>query len=314
MRHSHLKCPAFLPSLIHLFILILIRAKNQRMKSIKNQKKPPLISVVIPTFNRAHMLKDALDSVFAQDFKDFELIVVDDGSTDDTESVLEKYKGRLAVIRQQNSGVSTARNRGIAFSSGQRVAFLDSDDMWLPGKLSAQAAFFKNRPDALICQTDEIWIRNGKRVNPKNRHKKESGDVFKRSLDLCLVSPSAVMMDRRLFDDFGVFDETLPACEDYDLWLRIGSRHPVGLIHEPLVIKRGGHDDQLSKIPVLDKYRIASIIKLLESGLLSDGQRDSAILVLKKKCVIFSNGCRKRGRISEADHYADLSRHYTPSR
>jgi len=280
---------------------------------MKNQKKEPLVSVVIPTFNRARMLKEAMDSVFAQDFKNFELIVVDDGSDDDTESVLEKYKGRLTTLRQKNSGVSAARNRGIAQASGRLIAFLDSDDMWLPGKLSAQAAFFESRPEALICQTDEIWIRNGKRVNPKNRHRKESGDIFRRSLELCLVSPSAVMMDRSLFDDFGNFDETLPACEDYDLWLRISRRHPVGLIHEPLVIKRGGHDDQLSKIPVLDKYRIASIIKLMDSGLLSDDQRSAAVLVLEKKCRIFSNGCRKRGRISEADHYADLARRHDSS-
>ena len=169
-----------------------------------------------------------------------------------------------------------------------------------------QIEFFNQTPDALICQTEEVWIRNGLRVNPKKRHKKPSGMIFKPSLKLCLVSPSAVMIQRSLFDRVGGFDETLPACEDYDLWLRISCRFPVHLIDTPLIIKRGGHDDQLSRGAGLDKFRIKAIEKIIKSGILSDDQRRAAVKTLKKKCDIYAAGCRKRGREEEAQYYAKL--------
>ncbi|VEN75072.1 Glycosyl transferase [Candidatus Desulfarcum epimagneticum] len=272
------------------------------------RKTRPLVSVIIPVFNRPRMVAEAADSVLSQDFRDFEIIAVDDGSTDETPRVLGEYGSRITALRQKNQGVSAARNAGVAASSGKYLAFLDSDDLWLFGKLSAQTAYFKNKPGARICQTDEIWIRDGKRANPGKRHRKESGDIFKRSLELCLVSPSAVMMDRRLFDEFGPFDETLPACEDYDLWLKISSRHLVGLVPRPLVIKRGGHGDQLSKTPFLDSLRIASLSRLLESGGLSNRQRREAAAVLRQKCRIWAAGCVKRGRTREAGRYTALAR------
>ena len=139
-----------------------------------------------------------------------------------------------------------ARNSGAARAMGMFVAFLDSDDLWLPDKLSVQMEFFLNNSEALICQTQEIWVRNGRRVNAGKRHQKASGLFFERSLELCLVSPSAVMIRKDFFHAMGGFDESLPACEDYDLWLRINARHPIFLVDHPAVIKRGGHDDQLS--------------------------------------------------------------------
>lgn len=194
-----------------------------------------------------------------------EIIVVDDGSTDNTNEVLKPFLGRglITLLVQENRGVSAARNFGIRQSSGEFVAFLDSDDLWMPDKLSCQIDFFENSPEAMICQTEEIWIRNGKRVNPKNKHKKLSGMIFEPSLNLCLVSPSAVMMRRDFFEIKGFFDETLPACEDYDLWLRTSVDMPVWLVDKPCIIKRGGHQDQLSANHSLDKYRISSILKLL---------------------------------------------------
>ncbi|MBW1698889.1 MAG: glycosyltransferase [Deltaproteobacteria bacterium] len=270
----------------------------------------PLVSVIIPTFNRGWILKEAIDSVLAQDFKHFELIIVDDGSTDNTRQVLEPYSDRLAIIRQQNAGVSSARNRGIASARGQFVAFLDSDDLWLPQKLSRQVSFFESNPDALICQTEEIWVRNGVRVNPKNRHKKESGTIFKRSLALCLVSPSAVMVRRSLFDKVGGFDETLPACEDYDLWLRVSYRYPIHLIETPLIVKRGGHPDQLSLSAGLDRFRIYSLKKLLDNENLSASQYDAAADMLVAKCSIYAAGCLKRGKLSEAAYYKKIAQTY----
>ena len=269
----------------------------------------PTVSVIIPTYNRAWVVKEAIDSVLAQDFHDFEIVVVDDGSTDNTQEILESYQ-QICVVRQERRGVSAARNAGIARAAGRLITFLDSDDLWLPGKLSAQVAFFNTRPDALICQTEEIWIKNGARVNPKKRHKKHSGMVFERCLELCIVSPSAVMMKRWLFDKIGGFDETLPVCEDYDLWLRIACRFPVHLIEAPLVIKRGGHPDQLSARRCMDRFRIHALKKIIESELLSSRQFSAADAALKRKCAIYAAGCLKRGRVMEAYHYIQLSRRF----
>ena len=270
----------------------------------------PLVSVIIPTYNRGWIVQEAIDSVLDQDFTDFELIVVDDGSDDNTPQILAAYGRAITVLHQSNKGVSAARNHGIAAASGQLIAFLDSDDLWLSGKLSSQVRFFKGTPDAVINQTQEHWIRNGVRVNPKQRHHKFSGMIFEHSLALCLVSPSAVMIKKSLFEEVGIFDEQLPACEDYDLWLRISCRHPVHLIDTPLIIKRGGHADQLSRAAGLDKYRIQSLVKIIESGPLTAPQRQAAISALKEKCKVYADGCRKRGRDQEAKNYYRLVEKY----
>ena len=274
------------------------------------RSKKPEVSVILPTYNRGWILKEAIDSVLAQDFRDFELIVVDDGSTDNTPQILDSYHQDLVVVRQPNRGVSAARNRGIAAAGGGLIAFLDSDDLWLPRKLSSQVVFFNSNPEAVINQTEEIWIRNGVRVNPKTRHLKPSGMIFEPSLALCLVSPSAVMMKRSLFDEVGLFDEDLPACEDYDLWLRISWRYPVHLIETPLIIKRGGHADQLSKAPGLDKFRIQALKNIIESGHLEAESYQAAVRALQEKCAIFAGGCRKRGKDAEAQYFEELADQY----
>lgn len=260
----------------------------------------PRVSVIIPTYNRAWSLATAVDSVLSQDFDAFETIVVDDGSTDETRALLTDYGAALRVIRQPNRGVSAARNAGIRAAAAPLVALLDSDDYWLPGKLAAQTAFFDQNPEAVICQTEERWIRNGVRVNPGKRHRKRGGMIFEPSLELCLVSPSAVMLRRSLFESVGFFDERLPACEDYDLWLRISCRHPVHLIDRPLIVKRGGHPDQLSRSPGLDRHRIRAICRLLAQNVLTADQRRAAWKTLAAKCTIYAAGCRKRGRPEEA--------------
>ncbi|WP_373500770.1 glycosyltransferase family 2 protein [Desulfococcus sp.] len=264
------------------------------------------VSVIIPTHNRAWSLGAAVDSVLVQKDCAFELIVVDDGSTDGTTDLLRSYGDRISVLRQDNRGVSAARNTGLAHASGNLIAFLDSDDRWLPEKLCRQTAFFERRPEALICQTQELWIRNGVRVNPGKRHQKPSGMIFEPSLHLCLVSPSAVMMRRALFEVVGPFDETLPACEDYDLWLRVSCRFPVFLVDESLVVRHGGHPDQLSKAPGLDRFRIAALVKCIEAEPLTPRQRSAAMAVLSDKCRIYAEGCRKRGRRDEASFYLAL--------
>lgn len=259
----------------------------------------PLISVVIPTFNRARLVQRAVASVLAQSWRRLEIIVVDDASEDQSRELLEHNFGRRIRMLSlpRNLGVSAARNRGIIASRGSYIALLDSDDYWRPRKLEKQLAFLLSQPAMLLCQTGEIWYRHGRRVNPCKHHQKPAGEIFSACLPLCAVSPSAVMMRRELFLRVGLFDESLPACEDYDLWLRVACRYPVGLLAEDLVVKHGGHPDQLSRaVPALDRYRILSLLKNLEAKIFSPAQAEAARAMLEEKAAIYLKGCRKRGR------------------
>ena len=270
-------------------------------------KRKPKVSCVITTFNRASCLKEAIESVLAQDFDGFELIVVDDGSMDHTASVLEGYKPRLRYIFQQNKGASAARNLGLEVAHGEYIAYLDSDDLWVPQKLSIQTRFLDQNPAYPLCYSEEIWYRNGIRVNPCKRHRKYSGHIFRRCLPLCIISPSSAMMRRNILEELGGFDESLPAAEDYDLWLRITCAYPVFLIPVPLIIKRGGHQDQLSRrIKNLDKYRIQALIKILLSQRISIKIWQEAWTELSLKCRIYGDGCYKHGRPEEAAYYINL--------
>jgi glycosyltransferase involved in cell wall biosynthesis len=266
----------------------------------------PLVSVIVPTCDRREMVCDAVDSIRAQSFRDFEIIVVDDGSEDDTaDRLLARYGAEIRVLAQPRRGVAAARNLGVERSRGRYAAFLDSDDLWRPRKLEAQVSLIEKR-GWRICQTEEIWIRNGMRVNPKKKHRKPSGDIFRASLELCLVSPSAVLMTRELFERVGGFDDAFPVCEDYDLWLRIAVDTPVHLIPAPLVIKRGGHADQLSRSTWgLDRFRVRAIRKLLDGGLQGE-KRAWAIDTLTRKAAILAHGARKRLHEAEALSYERL--------
>jgi len=304
------------PLIPHRFIYTILAPEVNPVGAVRinlrhKTKHSPVISVIIPTFNRANFLAEAIRSVLDQrDVPDeVEIIVVDDGSTDKTAETLATLAGKIRCVHREHAGVSAARNLGISSSNGEWIAFLDSDDLWLPGKLCAQMKYFSDHPGMFLCQTEEIWIRNGRRINPRKYHRKPSGHCFPLLLERCLVSPSAAVVHRSVFDLVGLFDETLPACEDYDLWLRIGCRFPIGLVETPLVVKRGGHSDQLSAtIAHLDKYRIEAILKLIRAAPLSHEQRLAAERTLDKKRRIYSDGCRKRGNISEACRVDELVR------
>ena len=264
-------------------------------------------SIIIPTYNRLSFLKEAVESVLNQTYQDFELILVDDGSTDATKEFAAGLSNRLKYIYQENSGASAARNHGISESQGEYITFLDSDDLWLENKLQVEIDFLKTNREAMVCYTDEIWIRKGMRVNPKNKHRKYSGWIFEQCLPLCIVSPSSVLMKREFFESVGYFDETLPACEDYDLWLRASLKLPFHFIPQKLIMKRGGHTDQLSTQWGLDRYRVQALLKLLKSGELDKRQYEWVVEKVIEKAAILEEGFRKRGNVGGAEFYKKLT-------
>lgn len=278
----------------------------------------PAVSVIIPTYNRRVMLKEAIASVTAQHEADFELIVVDDGSDDGTWEELREGElaaalarmpqGCVKLVRQENRGPAAARNHGATLAAGEYLAFLDSDDLWMPGKLARQLDYFAKHPHLRIAQTQELWLREGRRVNPGRRHRKLQGQFFEAALRTCLISPSAVMMRADLFTALGGFDPRLAACEDYDLWLRVLVNHPVGLLDEPLVIRRAGAHGQLSALtPAPDRFRIRSLLKLLADGGLESAMAHQAAVVLVQKCAIYAQGLERRQHYHQARFYRDLA-------
>jgi len=263
-----------------------------------------MVSVIITTYNRRVFLKAALLSVINQDYQDKEIIVVDDGSDDDSYEEIREFP--IRYVWKKNGGISSARNCGIELSKGDYISFLDVDDLWLKGKLSKQMELME-RYDYLISYTDEIWMRNGKRLNQKLRHKKYTGHIFERCLPLCIISPSSVVIKRDVFDSVGLFDESMPVCEDYDMWLRTTARYPVLFVDVPLIIKQGGHADQLSKsVEAMDRFRIESIAKVIKSGILTDEMKKAAIEELNKKTNIYINGAKKRGKTEEVQAVIEL--------
>ena len=263
------------------------------------------ISVVIPTYNRKELLKRSIDSVINQTIKPSEIIIVDDGSNDGTEAMVKKNYDSLKLIKQKNKGASAARNSGIRASSGEWICFLDSDDEWKNDKLEKQIAAVANNSDYKFFHSNEIWIKNGKRINQKKKHKKYGGDIFKKCLDMCRISPSSVLIDKNIFEEIGFFNENLVVCEDYELWLRICDKYEVFFIDEPLIIKYGGHQGQLSySIDSIEYHRIKALEYLLSTGL-SKENRDYAIQMLISKISIYLNGLKKRGKKHEIAVYEE---------
>ena len=279
----------------------------------------PDVSVIIPTYNRGAMLQEAIASVLARYDVRLELIVVDDGSTDGSCEGLERAifaarpaaQVRFQLIRnERNRGVAAARNAGVAIATAPLIAFLDSDDLWAPTKLRRQIDFMRASSGCHIAQTEEIWIRDGRRVNPGRRHQKRAGDIFVASLRTCLISPSAVIMQTELFNTIGGFDEQMIAAEDYDLWLRILQHHQVGLIGERLVTRRAGHPGQLSAtVPAIDRFRILALLKLLAGVDLSRERRVAIGEVLTEKCGVFAQGLKRRGDEAAAGFIRDVADH-----
>ena len=276
----------------------------------------PQISVVIPCHNRRHTLARAIDSVLAQDYPAQEIIIVDDGSSDGTKDWLQTHYPaarypQLKVFSQQQHGVSQARNRGIQQATGDWIALLDSDDEWLPGKLRQQVAAIRQHPATPLVHTNEIWIRNGIRVNAMQKHQKSGGRIFQRCLPLCVISPSSALIRKDIFAECGLFDESLPACEDYDLWLRICARYSVTYIETPLIVKYGGHTDQLSRQHWgMDRFRVKALSNIIDTGCLNAADKQAAIDTLLEKCRILLQGARKRQNHALQAHYQSIIQIY----
>ena len=280
-----------------------------------------MISVIIPTYNRACFLSETIQSVLDQDYfhdnaKDtrFELLVIDDGSTDETAEIVRFFGEKVNYFYQPHQGVSAARNQGLRLTSGNFVAFLDSDDLWKPNKIRTQMSFMDAFRKTMVCYTEEVWIRNGILVNPKKKHQKYSGWIFDKVLPLCLLSLSSALFRREVFDVIGDFDEKMPACEDYDLGIRLAHRFPIHLIDSPLIVKRGGHADQLSRqFWGMDRFRVYALEKALQLDLSPD-QETMVRNELVKKCQVLIQGFRKRKKHREEKLYADLAQKYQPNR
>jgi len=271
----------------------------------------PEVAVVIPVRDRAVMVREAIASVLTQTYRDWGLVVVDDGSRDGSaraaEEALVGCGERATVLRRSPRGVAAARNVGASAIDSAWVAFLDSDDLWLPRKLERQLAWLAAHPTYRLAQTDERWMECGRHRNPRAWHRKEER-LFRRSLDRCLVSPSAVIIRRDCYEEAGGFDEGFAVCEDYELWLRLTVREPVGLVPERLVVKRGGHADQLSRSTWgLDRFRVAALVKLLATTPLDGEDRQALLTVVRAKCDLLARGAIRRARYDEAERYRTLA-------
>lgn len=262
------------------------------------------VSIIIPTYNRAHLVVRAIQSVLKQTYQNFELIVVDDGSSDDTAVHLKSFIENKSIhfYQKENAGVASARNFGVTKARGQWLAFLDSDDEWLPHKLQEQINFLMCNHHLKIVYGEETWIRNGVRVNQKKHHKKSGGRIFEKCLEQCLIAPSSVLLERQLFDELNGFDERFVVCEDYDLWIKISSRHEIGFIERPLIVKYGGHDDQLStKYFAMDMWRLKAMNNLLKTTVLAEEDQSALRKVMQTKGNILLNGYQKHGKTEDAE-------------
>ena len=271
------------------------------MKNINNT-----VSVIIPVYNRVNLIDRSINSVISQTYPINEIIVIDDGSNDGTYDLIKKNFPHVSLKYQENKGVSNARNVGIKSAKSNWIAFLDSDDEWLPKKVEEQINLLKINYSFKICHTDEVWIRNQVRINPMKKHRKYGGDIYNKCLPLCVISPSSIIIHKDIFNDVGLFDEELPVCEDYDMWLRICSKYSVLFLDQKLINKYGGHDDQLSKkYWGMDRFRLIALEKMIDNPNLKSTDRMATINMAIDKARILQKGYIKHNHKIEAQEISE---------
>lgn len=266
----------------------------------------PAVSVVIPTYDRLPLLREAVDSVFDQSYGAFELLVVDDASGDGTADWLRNgsfaadHRLRPILLREHLGTPGAVRNRGAEAARAPLLAFLDSDDRWLPEKLARQLPLHIDGA-CRISHTRELWLREGRRVSQKGQKQRRRGDIFEDALKKCIIGPSTTVIDTELFRAHGGFDEELEVAEDYELWLRIAAFEKVCYLEESLTEKRAGAWEQLSeKYGQIEGFRIEALRRVLARQALPAERATTARSELARKLRIFAVGARKRGREAEA--------------
>ena len=224
----------------------------------------PMVTVIIPTYNSARFIGEALESVFAQTYADFDVIIVDDGSTDDTRQAIEPYRDRLTYIEQENGGPANARNRAIREASGKYIAFLDADDLWEPEKLASQVNAFENNPNlGMVITENSLFDGRGtfrQKVGKKNYLMK--GDIVRNIfLESGVVTPT-VMVRKDVLEAVGPFEECLRIAEDDNLWIRIAANYGVELVDKSLVRVRDHRDRTMRMTPNVSDY-VGENVRLL---------------------------------------------------
>ncbi len=203
------------------------------------KSKIPTVSIIIPTYNRAHLVDRAIQSVLDQTYQDFELIVVDDASTDNTEEVVKSFKDKRIryICLQKNKGGAAARNTGIEASNGEYIAFQDSDDEWLPEKLEKQMKVFENAsPEVGVVYTGFLRIKDGRESYiPYSWVTQKEGNIHKELLKGNFVTTQAAVVKKKCFEVAGMFEERLPCLQDWELWIRVSKYFHFKCIDEPLV-------------------------------------------------------------------------------
>ncbi|MGA1846382.1 glycosyltransferase family 2 protein [Deferribacter abyssi] len=256
-----------------------------------------MVSVIIPVYNRITVLKDAIESVLCQTFKNVEIIIVDDGSSVDIAIAIKPYRNLVKYVRfENNKGVSAARNVGIRLAKGEYIAFLDSDDIWLPFKLERQISFMKQN-NFNVCHTDEFWYKNGVFINQGKKHKKFGGKILTKILDHCRISPSSFIAKKEVFNKAGIFNESLPIAEDYDLWLRVALFYQIGFLNLKTIIKRFFLNDHLSHcVKNIEYYRLLALLKFYSKYKthFNHEEKLKIIQTINKKENIVASGLSKK--------------------
>jgi glycosyltransferase involved in cell wall biosynthesis len=262
----------------------------------------PEVSVVIPAYNAARYLADAIESVLAQSYKDVEILVVDDGSTDDTPSVATHYEGVVRYIRQDNQGVAAARNRGIGESRGRYVAFLDADDVWETAKLEHQVQALADQPGCLACYTAATVVEEG--LVPVKVERR--GPLAPTQLELFFANrigtPSSVLVDRDLLNRAGGFDTGLSQCADWEMWIRLRGHASFCYVDEPLIQYRQ-HTANMSRSASLLEQ---DSLRALEKGFAIPGLPGE--IVRQRKAVFGRNYMVLAGTYFHAGHYGSFLR------